>query len=67
MFVNLSLNTTSKDVDLMQAPSPGGDPKEDEKDDEEAKVDRELGHQESRTVGGLHQISLEVFIAKNEK
>ena len=62
-IVNLPLNTLSKDVVSMQAPFPGGDPKEDEKDDEEAEVDGELGHQESRTVGGLHQISLEFLDA----
>ena len=57
---------TSKDV-LIKAPSPGGDPKEDEKDDEEAEVDGELGHQESRTIRGLHKISLEHLVGKTEK
>ena len=50
----------------MCAPFPGGDPKEDEKDDEEAEVDGELGHQESRAIGGLHKISLEFLVGKTK-
>ena len=44
----------SKDFGWMYAPFPGGDPKENEKDNKEGDMDGELGQQESRAIGGLH-------------